>query len=162
VGTILDKIKVFYDGWDSGDSEAFTASVAEAFVPGASVGRPEEPTRTVEELMPLWLVELEAWKPQSHEITTVIEGGDAVMYEYIWRATHNSVLETTDGRVFPPTGRQVQNRAGIYATWNGEKLTSFTPVFSNYQDIVRQIEAAQREAEAAGERRPEGEAHARA
>lgn len=147
---IMDMVKVFYDGWDSGDPDVFRASVSEAFVPGARVGRPEEATRTPEELMDIWLVELDAWRPQQHIVTTVIEGGNCAMYEYIWRATHNSLLKTTDGREFPPTRRVVENRAGIYATWDGERLTSFTPVFSNYQDIVRQIEVAQREERAQG------------
>lgn len=149
MASIMDKVKVFYDGWDSGDPATFRASVGDAFVPGARVGRPEEATRTPEELMDLWLVELAAWRPQQHIITTVIEGGNCAMYEYIWRATHNSLLKTTDGREFPPTGRVVENRAGIYATWDGDRLLTFTPVFSNYQDIVRQIEAAQREERAA-------------
>lgn len=140
---LMDLVKVFYDAWDSGDPDRMREAVPDVFTDDARIGRPEEPLTTLHDVLPLWLTEVEAWRPQQHIITQVIQGERSACWEYRWIATHNGLLRTTDGREFPASGKQVENRAAITAEWDGTKITSFLPLFSHYQDIVRQLEVDQ-------------------
>jgi hypothetical protein len=140
---IMGLVEVFYDAWDSGDPGRMNEVVPQVFAHDAKIGRPEEPLTTIQDVLPLWLTEIEAWRPQEHIVTNVIKGERSACWEYRWIATHNGLLRTTDGREFPASGKTVENNAAIVAEWDGSKITSFVPLFSNYQDIVRQLEADQ-------------------
>lgn len=145
MGKLIDQITEFNDAWDSGDKELFERVVRRNFAPGAVVVRPEESPIPVEQVLPLWLVEIDAWKPQKHVLVNSIEGENAAVYEYEWSATHNALLRTTDGREFPPTGRVVSNHAAGLIRGNGEQIVSLEAIFSGYQEIVRQLEAQRAE-----------------
>lgn len=143
MGYVIDLIQEFNDAWDSGDGKLFEEVVRRNFAPDAVVTRPEEPPIPVSEVLPLWLVEIDAWKPQKHVLVNSIEGEDAGVYEYEWTATHNSLLRTTDGREFPASGTVVRNHAAGLIRCKDGKIVSLGAIFSGYQDIVRQLEAAQ-------------------
>lgn len=143
MGYVIELIQEFNDAWDSGDGKLFEEVVRRNFAPDAVVTRPEEAPILVSDVLPLWLTEIEAWRPQQHILVNSIEGEDAGVYEYEWVATHNSLLRTTDGREFPASGAQVRNHAAGLVRCKDGKIVSLEAIFSGYQDIVRQLEAVQ-------------------
>jgi ketosteroid isomerase-like protein len=141
MGIAIDLIRdVWYPAWDSGDPERFERVCREIFHPEATLRPPgvHVTEGTFEEVLPRWLVELERWKPQVHEITHVVDGGDHCAWEYMWHATHAQGF-TFGGKEIPATGRVFWNNAVALCYTRDGKIVHLRGA-SNFHDIIRELE----------------------
>lgn len=92
---------------DTSDVEGFVAMQAEDctwVVPGAELHGLD----AIRE----WLAPWGAFPGYRHELTTVLEHGDTVVAEGVWRGVHSRPLPTPQGDV-APTGRELSFRFAI-------------------------------------------------
>jgi hypothetical protein len=124
----------------SADPERLEAGVYALFAPNVRIVTSDaDRPRRLDDVLPTWLAEVEAWTPQAYEILDVVDTGDTVTYEYCWTATHTGDLRLPDGRELAATGLTVDDRVTIFARWDGTRVTRIHRHCQRYSRVLEQL-----------------------